>query len=276
MALDLPPSLAVDAPNAAVDQLVQSLQHSSRPRSLGAALMMRREGEAGDAVAQLAAASHDPVMAHWALAACLAADPTSRPRCAPLARRWAQLDSDNAVAWLAVMDTEPGAVAEAMQWVALASRFDEHFGEVVREATQAARPDWTPYLRLQVLTHAFAADTKGLVSYSPLLQHCAAAQLADPDRRQRCEAIAELMVGRARTLLAQKVGLVFAKRLNWPEQRLAPLRAAHARADEARRAAAARTRQHGAHACKTVEADLRFLTRVVRDDEWAAFSIPDR
>lgn len=276
MAFDLPSALAVDAPSAAVDQLVESLQASSRPRSRGAALMMRREGDAGDALTQMAAASHDPVLAHWALAACLAADPTNRTRCAAQARRWAQLDPDNAVAWLAVMDGEPGAAAEAMQQVVLASRFDEHFGEVLREAAQAARPEWTAYLRLQVLIHAFTADTKGLVSYSPLLQHCAPAQLADPDRRQRCEAIAELMVGRGRTLLAQKVGLVFAKRLNWPEQRMAPLRAAHARADEALRATAVRTRQHGAHGCATVEADLQHLQAAVRDGEWAAFSASRR
>ena len=272
MSFDLPSALAVDAPNAAVDQLVQSLQPSSRPRARGAALMMRREGDVDDALTHMAAASHDPVMAHWALAACLAADLANRTRCAAPARRWAQLDPDNAVAWLAVMDAEPAAAPEAMQQVVLASRFDEHFGEVLREAAQAARPEWAPFLRLQVLNHAFTADTKGLVSYSPLLQHCAPAQLADPDRRQRCEAIAELMVGRGRTLLAQKVGWVFAKRLNWPEQRLAPLRAAHARADEALRAAAARTWQHGAHGCATVEADLQHLQAAVRDGEWAAFS----
>ena len=276
MAFELPAALAVDAPNAALDQLVHSLQRSSRPRAGAAALMMQREGDAGHALAQMAAASHDPVVAHWALAACLAADPTNRTRCAALARRWAQLDPDNAVAWLAVIDGEPGAAAEAMQRVALASRFDEHFGEVVREASQAVRAEWTPYLRLQVLNHAFIADTKGLVSYSPLLQHCAAAQLADPDRRQRCEAITELMVGRGGTLLAQKVALVFAKRLNWPEHRMAPLRAAHARADEALRAAAERSRQHGAHGCATVEADLRHLQAALRGGEWAAFSEPGR
>jgi hypothetical protein len=72
------------------------------------------------------------------------------------------------------------------------------------------------------------------------------------------------------------MGLVFAKRLNWPEQRLAPLRAVHARADAAMRAAASRTEKHGAHGCAAVEADLRHLARAVRDGEWAAFSTPQR
>lgn len=277
MVFGLPPALGVDAPNAAIDHLVQSSLHASRPRRRGAALMMQREGDTAAALAQLAATSHDPVIAHWAVSACwAAADVRRRPPCAVLARRWAQLEPDNAAAWLAVLDGEPGAEAEVMQQVALASRFDEHLGEVAREAMHAARGEWAPLLRLQVLGHAFDGDARGLSSYSPLLQHCAPSQLADPDRRQRCEAVAELLVGRGRTLLAQKFGLRLAERLAWPERRLAPLRAAHARADEAARAAAARRQRHGAFSCATVEAELRQLQAVLRDGEWAALSSPRR
>lgn len=276
MTFELPPALGIDAPNAAIDQLVQALQLSDRPRRRAAALMMQREGDAAAALAQLAASSHDPVIAHWAVSACWAGDPQRRPPCATLARRWAQLEPDNAAAWLAVLDGEPAAEAEVMQQVAWATRFDEHLGEVMREAHPALRPEWAPYLRAEVLGHAFEAGAKGLSSYSPLFQHCAPAQLADPDRRQRCEAITELLVGRGRTLLAQKIGLRQAERLGWPERRLAPLRAAHARADEALRAAAARERRHGSHSCEAVEADLRHYQALARDGEWAALSAPRR
>lgn len=276
MVFGLPSALTIDAPNAAIDQLVQSWQHASRPRRRGAALMMQREGDKAFALAQLAAASHDPVIAHWAVSACWAADARRRPPCAALARRWAQLEPDNAVAWLAVLDGEPAAEAEVMQQVALASRFDEHVGEVTRQAAQAVRPEWVPYLRLQVLSHAFEEDTRGLSSYAPLFQHCAPGQLADPDRRQRCEAITELLVGQGRTVIAQKFGLRLAERLAWPERRLAPLRAAHLRVDDALRAAGAHVQGHGAFSCAAVESDLRRLLAVAREGEWATLSSPRR
>jgi hypothetical protein len=117
---------------------------------------------------------------------------------------------------------------------------------------------------------------KGIGSYSPLFQHCALAQLGDPDRRARCEAVAELLVGGGRTLLAQKIGLHFAKRLKWPEERLAALRALHARADEAVRTAGMRAQRHGAYSCEVVQADLRHLQAVLRDGERAALSAAGR
>jgi hypothetical protein len=276
MSLTLSMADAGQPSTAAIDELVQSLRDASRPRRQGAAWVMQREVPAAEALAQLTLSSHDPVIAHWAVSTCWAADPRGRPPCTALARRWAQLEPDNAAAWLAVLDGDPDAEAEVMQRVALATRFDEHVGEVLREAAQAAPVTWPAAVRLKVLRHAAAGDFRGVASYAPLLQHCAPARLADGDRRQRCEAATELLLAQGRTLVAHAFGLRLAERLAWPEARLAPLRRKQGRMDSAALAQAQRRQGPGAWSCASVESELRHLQALVTVGEWSALAAAAR
>ena len=66
-----------------------------------------------------------------------------------------------------------------------------------------------------------AAETYPL---NAALKYCSAAELRGGNRRQTCEALADLLVSRGDTLLDLGVGRALGEKLGWPADRVAALR----------------------------------------------------
>ena len=181
--------------------------------------------ESLQALVALGVQSGDATALHWALAACAAA--REAPVCQGLsARHLVRVAPTNLVSWLRLLAQEPAALDEALHGMARAETVD--LGWLRWAATVAAAlPDaLAPELRLQIVGELVSRDMAGnWPSFDALLRACGEPALADANRRQLCQAIAQSMVGQSRELITQRIGIALGTRLAWPAERLAALRA---------------------------------------------------
>lgn len=179
-----------------------------------------------DRLATLAASSRDPLVQAYALRACRGAGATSSA-CQTLApQAWAQVETDNAAAWLAVAGdprAEAAAQLDALQQAARATRYDTH-AAALHLLIQAAPPPGIDDLDRLAMGRQVAAARADWLGTEPLRLHCSAAQLTDPARVPICDRLAELLATRGQTvpdlLQAREIG----QRVGWPDERLDALR----------------------------------------------------
>lgn len=203
-----------------VDAMLPALAKSRAPGAEAAVALM--QGRVADLV-RFALRDHDPRAVQWALAACRQ---SAEPMCRMLSPRlWIELEPDNGNAWLALMEAEPAAQADALYGLSRASRFDERDGSVVA-AIDAALPAGLPVQqRIHVLVRALGVDmAHSMPTFSPALRACSQAAVSDLNRRAQCDALAQLLANRSGTLLSHMVGARLGEWVGWPAERIEALR----------------------------------------------------
>ena len=185
--------------------------------------------EPRDALARLAAASTDPQVYAWAWQACHAGSPQPEPSgaCQMLrAGQWARLDPSNAAPWLAVATSAAARrdavdTDDAMYHVASADRHDAGSSRLAAVLVAAAPAGDANLLGVWLL----ARRASGLAAPRPdaglqaAKAYCSSAALADVNRRETCQRIADMLVARSTTLPARSMGVVLGEQLDWPARR---------------------------------------------------------
>ena len=148
------------------------------------------------------------------------------------AEQWARLDPGNAVPWQEVFAAaqqrkDSAAADEALHRMATSQRSDQRYFLLPGLVADAAPQD--DALSSGVLMLAMEAmSLQAMVSlptYQPLVGACRSDALRDSNRRQTCEAIAELWANKADTLTERAMSGTLGGRLGWPEERIERIRA---------------------------------------------------
>ena len=174
--------------------------------------------EVAAAIAREGLEAADAVVLRWAVARC-----GDEPGCAdrPLAR-WLQLEPDNAVPWLLLARRSPGRADEALQALRAATRFQVHWGQLPATVLEALPPERLPYLDLSLFVEAIGVQAAlPDDSFMTLLERCRPPPAAGSERQRDCDAWAELLAGKADTLLARFIGLRLGAQAGWPPARVA-------------------------------------------------------
>ena len=175
---------------------------------------------------RLAQASRDPLVYGWALYLCHPRNdrrPTNA--CLMLSHdEWASLAPDQAAPWLSLAGDEarPRRVdpAEAMYRASRATSIGTSAGALPALVLAAQPPGAGPLDRYAMLQGAIAvADAIAARTPYPT-RHCGAALLADANRRQQCEALAQLFAQKAETTMDLVVAKSLGERLAWPAERV--------------------------------------------------------
>jgi len=143
--------------------------------------------------------------------------------------QWAQLDPDNAHAWLEVASAaqnrhDDDAIAKAMLRASQAKLINWRaipYADLL--AAVDARSDSIQALLVTKLSMAYFSQP--IPQYQVIVTYCAKDKVVEPGRRVACDDLARLMTEHDPTLLGLGVGLGIAERLGWPQERMAELRA---------------------------------------------------
>ncbi len=187
-----------------------------------------------EALVHLAQGSTDPQVYAWAYQACRRADPSAQGSCQLVSiEQWARLDPSNAMPWLALareaeLRHDATALDDAMFHVASAERLDIGWGQLPSALVEhVPSGDENLVGALGLAIEAIGAEAAEAVAYSTAMKYCSANELADANRRENCERVAELLIDRSTMLVERKMGAALGKRLGWPPERLESLRKEH-------------------------------------------------
>ena len=221
----------------ALDAVDERMLASGDEQVQAAALMIGAQARGDEArsridrLARLAGHSQDPVVYAIAVEACRAWTPDEGGACQLLSRaQWVHLDPDNALPWLelaaeAERAHEPDAEAEAMHRAASARRSDAHAGvlpALVERALDDAHA--APLQRTLALSASWSAQAAWAPPRSgQAYLYCTAESLADANRQQTCDALAQTLALRGMSLADVSVGVAIGRNVGWPAQRLQTL-----------------------------------------------------
>ena len=169
-----------------------------------------------------------------ALAACATGGPIAgtNQSCLMLsAERAAQLDPDNAAAWVdlaaaAQQRHETDAVAAAIYRASVATQVQGRSQMFAALALAALPAHLPPPERTSVVVRLIGIQA-GLLGtdYRSVVTYCSAVGMTDSNRRQTCEALAELLVARGTTVVDLAIGRSIGARAGWPAERVEQLSA---------------------------------------------------
>jgi hypothetical protein len=136
---------------------------------------------------------------------------------------WTRADSDNAVPWLqlaakARREGDGAAEAAAFDHAAQAHQYEDYnwslfsFAQATMPSGVTAADRW--YLTIDVI----GVEAAMPMPYQPLFQYCSRDAMSDAAVRRQCNALAELMVNKAATLLEFSVGKSLGMRVGWPPE----------------------------------------------------------
>jgi hypothetical protein len=188
--------------------------------------MLVESAAARDTLARLAMTTTDPKVYSMAWRACK--PHASVGVCALVsAEQWARLDPDNGTPWLHLLAQanargEPAAVEHALFRLSGAKRGDSGFLDAAGAIFAAAGDDpatTVGSLDLAAATIGFEGAV-GLPSYQTLVNACKSPALADPNRQQTCNNIAEYLVNRSDSLLDRAIGISVGRQAGWSNDRL--------------------------------------------------------
>jgi hypothetical protein len=171
-----------------------------------------------DALLALAESSADPVVAVWALDAC-GDDNACSLRAA---RAWQRHDPGNAAPWAALLDLQPALREQAADAIFRSKKFQTYQG-VLAGVVLAAMPPGVPlYVQQTLLSELLGGERlTAQRAFSSLSQLCRGAPGAIEVDRQNCDGIARVLVDHSDTAAAQRMGLIFAERAEWPKEEMA-------------------------------------------------------
>jgi hypothetical protein len=183
---------------------------------------------ARDELVQLALSTKDPAIFALAYIKCIKGgeDFVSGGACPQLnLDDWTRADADNAVPWLqlaakAHREGDGAAEAAAMAHAAQAHQYQPYTWSVFPFALAAIPTDATPTERWILSTQVIGVEAAMPAPYQPLFQYCSRDAQSDVVVRRRCSALAELIVGKAATLLDLSVGISLGARVGWPAERV--------------------------------------------------------
>jgi hypothetical protein len=215
-----------------------TLRHSDDDRARASALYLegfldrtapQKDADAArDELVQLAVATKDPAIFALAYMKCTkgSEDSASPGACPELnLDDWTRADADNAVPWLqlaakARREGDGTAEAAAMAHAAQAHQYQPYTGSVLPFAQSAMPEDATPTDRWILTTQVIGVEAAMPAPYQPLFQYCSREAQSDVAVHRQCDALAELMVGKAATLLDLSAGKSLGARVGWPAERV--------------------------------------------------------
>ncbi len=221
-----------------------------------------------DKLAQLAVTSSDPVVYALAMHACRPFGQDGRGgACSQLSvAQWARIDGGNAVVWLHMIDEaqkrgDRAGVSEALYRLSQAQTSQYYLftaGNLVLQNLPAgiAQQERT----LAEFGALQATSFWALPTFAGLAKECRKPAIADMNRAQVCERIAEFLVTRDTSAIGATIGRKLGEDLGWPTSRLRDIQLEQ-RASLAEATAAA-PRQ-------AAQGDCRWLRRV---REWAVLA----
>jgi hypothetical protein len=183
---------------------------------------------AREELVQLAVATKDPAIFALAYVKCIKGGEAfaSGNACPQLVLDdWTRADADNAVPWLqlaakARREGDGAAEAAAMAHAGQAHQYQPYAWSVFSFAQAEMPKDVTPTDRWILTTQVIGVEAAMLAPYQPLFQYCSRDAQSDAAVRRQCSALAELMVGKAATLLDLSVGKSLGARVGWPAERV--------------------------------------------------------
>jgi hypothetical protein len=183
---------------------------------------------ARDDLVQLAIATKDPAVFALAYTNCQKRfDVTaSQGACAQLSLDdWTRADADNAAPWLAMaakarQENDAAAETAAFARAAQAHRYETYNWHLYSFA-QAAIPDGiTAADRWILTTQIIGVEAAMPMPYQPLFQYCSRDAQMDATVHRQCNALADLLVNKATTLLEFSMGKSLGTRVGWPAERV--------------------------------------------------------
>jgi hypothetical protein len=183
---------------------------------------------ARDELVQLAEATKDPAIFALAYTKCVkgVGDSSAQGACPQLILDdWTRADADNAVPWLqlaakARREGDGTAEAAAMAHAAQAHQYEPYTWSLFSYAKAELPEDVTASERWILTTEVIGVEAAMPMPYLPLMQYCSRDAQSDATVHQQCNALAELMVDKAGTLLDLAAGNGLGTRIGWPAERV--------------------------------------------------------
>ena len=227
-------------------------------------------GAARDVLARLAVSSTDPRVYALAFHAC-GRTQGGQGACQLLsAGQWARLDPGNASPWLFMLSAakarnDRAAQNEALHRIATAQRSDVGTFAIAGLVANAAASDEASMLGAWSMSiQAIGVAAAWPIPYQDLLAACRGETLRDANRRQTCDAIADVLTDRSDTLIERQIGTALGRQVGWSAERIDRLRgesAAYAASFSASEAAGAR------YGCAEIQRDLDTVRRHAANGE---------
>ena len=215
-----------------------TLRHSEDYRARASGLYLdgildrdspQKDAEAArDELVQLAVSTKDPAIFALAYTKCIKGgeELASQDVCPQLnLDDWTRADADNAVPWLhlaakAHREGDGTGEAAAMAHAGQAHQYETYNWSVFPFAQAAMPKDVTPTDQWILTTQVIGVEAAMPAPYQSLFQYCSRDAQGDVAVRRQCSAVAELMVGKATTLLDLSVGKSLGARVGWPAERV--------------------------------------------------------
>jgi len=183
---------------------------------------------ARDELVQLAEGTKDPAIFALAYTKCVKGveDFSAQGACPLLSfDDWTRADADNAVPWLqlaakARREGDGTAEAAAIARAAQAHQYEPYIWSMFSFAQPAMPADMTAADRSILTTEVIGVEAAMPMPYQPLIQYCSRDAQSDASVHRQCNALAELMVDKAGTLLDLSAGKALGARIGWPEERI--------------------------------------------------------
>jgi hypothetical protein len=188
----------------------------------------QKDAEAArDELVQLAEGTRDPAAFALAYTKCIKGveDSISAAACPQLSLDdWTRADADNAVPWLmlaakARREGDSTAEAAAIAQAAEAHHYETYNWSMLSFAQPAMPSDLTAAHRWILTTEVIGVQAAMPMPHLPF-QYCSRDALGDATVHQQCNALAELMMNKAATLLDFSVGESLGRRVGWPAERV--------------------------------------------------------
>jgi hypothetical protein len=181
---------------------------------------------ARDELVQLAMGTKDPAVYALAYTKCIKGveDFASPGACPQLSLdEWTRADSDNAVPWLrlaaeARREGDGAAESAAFAHAAQAHQYESYNWSLFSFAQAAMPGDITAADRWYLTADVIGVEAAMPMPYLTQFQYCSRDAMVDAAVRGQCNALAELMVNKATTLLEFSMGKSLGARGGWPAE----------------------------------------------------------
>jgi len=222
--------------------IADKLDADPRPQARAARLWLQMQStgavvavavaDARNSLARLAIGTPDPATYALAFHTC----GSGRVRdgdCALLsAEQWARLDPGNAAPWQEVFAAaqqrrDTASANEALHRIATSQRSELRMFDLLRMILEVAPDDDASQNGVFMLAgQVFGVQAAWpFPAYQPLVSACRQDMLRDSNRRQTCEAIAELLAQKSDTSIERGIGISLGGQLGWPAERTERMRA---------------------------------------------------
>jgi hypothetical protein len=180
---------------------------------------------ARDELVQLALVTKDPGIFALANIRCIkAAEDPALGACPQLSLdAWARADSDNAVPWLQLAakarnENNSSAEAAAFAHAAQAHHYESYSWSLFSFAQSEMPGDATAADRWFLTSDLIGVQAAMPMPFQPLSQYCSREAMSDATVHEQCNAVADLLVNKTKTLLELSMGKSLGVRLGWPAE----------------------------------------------------------